>query len=218
MKNIIIDTISLRNFTGLRVRAAFRKFFPWKKFRKVFFTIICLQTISLPAQERIFYEHIKISQSTESFDIDLPNKGRFGMGVAAMGDLDGDLVTEIAVSSPQEGKGVIRILFIEKDGTIKKQSILGENQGGFTGRITPGGLFGTKIAAAGDWDKDGYPDLWVGEPSAKVGPLIYGAVWLLLLNENGEVKKTLKFDGRTEGLIGQIRSGYRFGADIRSLG
>ena len=227
MNNIIIRLINLRNFTGPGARAKFRKFSLREIYRKsplreTFRKGTSILLLSLPlillAQERIFYEHIKISQSTKSFEADLPNKGHFGMGVAAIGDLDGDGVTEIAASSPDEGKGTIRILFLEKDGSVKKYTVLGEKQGGFSGVITAGGQFGSKIAAAGDWNKDGNPDLWVGEPAAKVGPLIYGAVWLLLLNEDGTVKETHKYDGRSERLIGQIRSGYRFGADITSLG
>ena len=218
MNNTIVRTITLRNFTGPGVKAKFRKFSLREKFLKGTLILLLYLPLLLPAQERIFYEHIKISQSTETLNTELPAKGRFGMGVAAIGDLDGDGVTEIAVSSPEEGTGGIRILFMEKDGTIKRHKMLGEKQGGFSGTLTPGGLFGSKIAAAGDWNKDGIPDLWVGEPAAKVGPLIYGAAWLLLLNEDGTVKKTHKFDGRTEGLIGQIRSGYRFGADISALG
>ena len=184
----------------------------------VLFGLMLLLQATLLAQERIFYEHLKISASTESLQAELPEEGHFGKGVAAIGDLDGDLVTEIVAGAPDEDNGTLYVLFMNTDGTIKKQTKIGSGSPGFNAKLTPGGGFGSVLSAAGDWNKDGYPDLWVGEPYAKESVLEYGAVWLLLLGPEGEVRQTIHIGGRSKGLLGELKSGYRFGSDIAPIG
>ncbi|MEZ4852363.1 MAG: FG-GAP-like repeat-containing protein, partial [Bacteroidia bacterium] len=142
---------------------------------------------------------------------------QFGQGVAAIGDLDGDLVTELAVGAPDDTTGAVWILFMDKEGKIKSAQKINMTQGGFSGELTPGGGFGSRIEALGDWDGDGNPDLLVGEPKSKTGVLAYGAVWMLLLNADGTVKNHHFFSGRTPGLFKYLPKDQRFGADIAAL-
>ena len=77
-----------------------------------------------------------------------------GHGVAPAGDFDGDGVPDIAVGSPQAfkgltDKGVVRVRS-GSNGTLL-ETLLGPS--------VVGALFGMVVAAAGDLDADGVPDL-----------------------------------------------------------
>ncbi|MCB0842740.1 MAG: VCBS repeat-containing protein, partial [Bacteroidetes bacterium] len=168
-------------------------------------------------EDRIFYEYIRLDQEDDPLKDILTKGGQFGQGVAAIGDLDGDLVTELAVGAPDDTAGAVWILFMEKEGKIKSAQKINMTQGGFSGELTPGGGFGSRIEALGDWDGDGNPDLLVGEPKSKTGVLAYGAVWMLLLNADGTVKNHHFFSGRTPGLFKYLPKDQRFGADIAAL-
>ena len=77
-----------------------------------------------------------------------------GHGVAPAGDFDGDGVPDIAVGSPQAfkgltDKGVVRVRS-GSNGTLL-ETLLGPS--------VAGALFGMVVAAAGDLDADGVPDL-----------------------------------------------------------
>ncbi|MEZ4776632.1 MAG: VWA domain-containing protein [Bacteroidia bacterium] len=167
--------------------------------------------------ERIFYEYIKLSSQTESLADILTSSVEFGRGLAAIGDLDGDNVSEIAVSAPNDEAGALWILFMDKEGNIKQKKKIAAGISGFTGNTTLAGGFGSRIEAAGDWDKDGIPDILVAEPRAKLGVLEYGAIWLLLLQADGSVKSHYFYSGRTPGIMGQLAKDQFFGSDVALL-
>ena len=80
----------------------------------------------------------------------------FGKSIALVGDLDGDRCSEIAVGSPSDGEGRRGkvFLFSGKRGMLLRE-LAGdsENSG-----------YGSDVAALGDADGDGIPDLAVGSP------------------------------------------------------
>ncbi|MEZ5966385.1 MAG: hypothetical protein R3F56_21295 [Planctomycetota bacterium] len=89
---------------------------------------------------------------------------RFGAALAAIGDLDQDGIAELAVGSPlQDGgpfgpfdTGAVTILhFAPRSGYTVLGTLLGANSNE---------LFGSAIAAVGDFDNDGVPDFAVGAP------------------------------------------------------
>lgn len=84
---------------------------------------------------------------------DFDNKS-YGWGVAGIGDLDGDRVPDIAVTSVQheDGGG----LWIESGAT--GETLLRVQRPELTGS------FGYSVAAVGDLDRDGKPDVAVGAP------------------------------------------------------
>ncbi len=87
----------------------------------------------------------------------------FGRAVTACGDVDADGVPDLAVGAPESDQaapsaGCVRILS-GADG-----SLLRELLGGSSGE-----QFGSAVAAAGDVDGDGLPDLLVGAPN-RAGP------------------------------------------------
>ena len=174
------------------------------------FPLLFLFSVSSFAQERIFYEYQKLDASSETLNKILANGDMFGMGITAVGDLDGDLVNDLAISSP--GNNHLWILFMEKEGNIREIRQMSPDSG-----ITDGGRFGSRLEAMGDWDGDGVPDLLVGEPKAKLGVIEYGAFWLMLLNSDGTLKSATSYSGRTPGLVRKLPKDQLFGSDIAAL-
>ena len=108
----------------------------------------------------------------------------FGDALSAIGDLDGDGLSELAVGAPQTGdggfeRGAVWILFPYPDGTVRAHQKIGSTDGGFSGTLTDDDHFGQALAELGDLDGDGTPDLAVGSNNA---------LWTLFLNANGTVR------------------------------
>jgi hypothetical protein len=85
---------------------------------------------------------------------------RFGMGLASLGDQNGDSVGDYAIGRP--GAATV-YLFSGATGTIL---------GTFTG--APGSLFGFSLAGIADQNMDALDDLWVGSPGIQRVHLVSG--------------------------------------------
>ncbi len=170
---------------------------------------------SLPP--RFYYHHTHINALTKGFPT-LPDNARFGEGIACLGDLDGDGIEEIAAGTPGLARGAVYILFFNAEGEVRQSQKITAGEAGFMSNITVGGKFGSSLTAIGDWNGDSIPDLLVGEPQGQLGPLAYGAVWLMLLERDGSVKEFFHLSGRTEGLTGLLARDERFGQDMAALG
>jgi len=57
----------------------------------------------------------------------------FGWSVCSLEDLDGDGITDVAVGSPADGKGEVWILFLHRNGTVKRTHEINRGVGGFIG-------------------------------------------------------------------------------------
>ena len=142
----------------------------------------------------------------------IPVEGQPPISVAAVRDLDGDEVTELALGR----SGSVDVLFLTPTGSVKASTEIAEGIGGFDGDLEPTDGFGWALASRGDLDGDGLPDLAVGAPNSDDRR---GAVWLLFLDEGGTVRSEVEIGWQQGGFGGTIfQNGDEFGSSVAFLG
>lgn len=167
--------------------------------------------------------HQKISATTGDFSGPLDNNDRFGAGVASLGDLDGDGVTDLAVGANEdddggEDRGAVYILFLNSNGTVRAHQKISAVSGGFAGQLDDGDLFGMSVASLGDLDGDGLTDLAIGAVFDDDGSTNTGAVYILFLNASGTVRAQQKISSTAGGFTGPLDNTDQFGMNVSSLG
>jgi len=152
-----------------------------------------------------------------------------GAAVAVLGDIDGDGVKDLAVTSVDTtvnpNMRSVYILVLNRNGTVKSwKELTSQDIGG-----DPERFLGAALAALGDFDGDGIPDLAVGEPGAP-NDWITGAyskegrLHLLFLNRDGTIKSKKTYLGsafwgdRTDGEYAYISQRTLFGSPLVFLG
>lgn len=153
----------------------------------------------------------------------LANGDIFGSSVAALGDLDGDDVIDLAVGAPLDdtggagyNRGAVYVLFMNADGTVKSRQKIAHNTGGGPS-LAFLDQFGSSVAALGDLDGNGVTDIAVGAPDDDAGGNSCGAVYVLFLNADGTVGARQKITTGTGGGP-TLPSFSSFGASVASLG
>ena len=139
----------------------------------------------------------------------------FGSSMAYIGDVDKNGANDLAVGAMGDHKGAIYILFMEKDGSIKTHQKISEIVGGFDGSqltLDDNGL-GSAVAAMGDVDNDGVPDIAVGASSYGGNSTQDGAVFILRLNADGTVKNQTLITEGSGGFVGPLSSDF-FGRSL----
>ena len=150
----------------------------------------------------------KISSLTGGFTGTFEAQDHFGSGICSPGDLNGDGIEDLVVGSWT--KSLIRVLFMNADGTVASHQKIDENNGGFSGDIS-GSFFGDAIETIGDLNEDGVPDIAVGAPSDNDGASGRGAVWILFLNSDGTVQGSQKISDTEGGFTGVLDADYSAG-------
>jgi len=179
--------------------------------------------------------HTKISSTSGGFTGSLDPGDLFGHSVAALPDLDGDGIPELAIGADGDddggtggigsNTGCFYVLFLASDGTVKSHQKVSSTSGGFTGDVHDLDGFGHTIANIGDLDGDGIVDLAVGAPGDDDGSgaddpgtgAQFGAVWIMFLNADGTVKAHQKISSTSGGFTG-VLDGDRFTESIGALG
>ncbi len=150
--------------------------------------------------------HQKISDTEGGFDGKLTTGPSFGSCLASVGDLNDDGVLDLAAGDRGSGDGAMWILFLRPDGTVKAHQKISETEGGFTGKLQNGALFGILCACIGDRDGDGNRELAVG--AREFGDR--GRVWILFLNDDGTVRSHERIGQDEGGFTGLLDDGDHF--------
>lgn len=152
----------------------------------------------------------------------LAGNDRFGCDIAAIGDLDGDGVTELAVgafgadTAGFSDDGKVLILFLNRSGGVRAFRALGQGLGGFGGTLENTANFGHSVSRLGDLDGDGVPELAVG--ANRMGPDT-GSVWVLFLRANATVKSEQQIADGVGGFPpGLLLAGDRLGRGLGAPG
>jgi FG-GAP repeat protein len=146
---------------------------------------------------------------------------RFGSALASLGDLDGDGVDELAVGaqgfdSAFEDRGMVWVLFLRPDGSVRAHRRISTGLGGFTPILNTNDRFGQAVAGFPDLDGDGLGELLVGAPGDDGSGTNSGAVWALFLASDGSVKSARKL---APGLAfpDEVGEGSAFGAALGAM-
>ena len=165
----------------------------------------------------------KISDTQGGLAAVLDDSDGFGRGVASIGDLDGDGVTDLAVGvwADDDGgtdRGAVHVLFMNANGTVRAEQKISDTQGGLAAVLDNGDSFGHIVDTAGDLDGDGIPDLVVGALGDDDGGTDRGAVYLLFMNANGTVRAEQKISDTTGGLAAVLDDSDQFGHHVAGIG
>lgn len=90
--------------------------------------------------------------------------------------------------------------------------------GNFTGSLDAGDQFGSAITTIGDLELDGVIDLAVGAPSDDDNGPDRGAIWILFMDNNGQVDITQKISDSEGGFTGGLDDNDRFGSAVTAMG
>lgn len=128
----------------------------------------------------------KVSMLSGGFTGQLEYPDQFGTSVAALGDVNGDGVTDLAVGAVKDydgGKenGAVYVLFMTRAGTVLAHQKISELEGAFPFRLDDWDWLGSSLCPLGDLNRDGIPDFAVGARNDDDGGPNRGSVYLTFL-------------------------------------
>lgn len=164
----------------------------------------------------------KITEGSGGFGGTLDTNEHFAIGVAGIGDIDDDGITDIAIGSRSgdggNRRGAVWICFMTDSGYVKSEQKISDTQGGFTGTLDNGDEFGYAVLGIGDVDGNGVPDVLATAYGDDDGGTNEGALWFLYLNADGTVKDYKKLATTDALLAAEVGSNEKFGTDISLFG
>ncbi len=141
----------------------------------------------------------------------------FGYGVAGIGDLDGDGVPDLAVTSPNAersglpssaNRGALFVCLLNPDGTVRAHTRLDEAAGL---PLQNGDSFGQACAHLGDLDGDGTAEIGVGAPGTDGGAFNAGAAYIVSVTPNGGLARFARIDQLAVPALGPLDASDNFG-------
>ena len=164
----------------------------------------------------------KISDTAGNFTATLDNNDEFGRGLAGIGDLNGDMVPDLAVGAlldddGGQDRGALYILFMNTNGTVNSYQKISSSQGNFSGALQNNGYFGFAVTNMGDINGDSVNDLAVTHRDADVNGFDKGEVYILFMNQNGTVNAHQRITEGAGGLNAVLSNGERFGYALQNI-
>ena len=165
----------------------------------------------------------RISQGVGGFGGTLDNFDFFGIGLAPLGDFNGDGVADLAATADSDDDGGINagavwLLMLATDGTVVAEHKISATVGNFGGDLENFDNFGSSVAPLGDYDGNGVVDLAVGARGDDDGGSERGAVWMLFLEADGTVESHHKISDTSSDFAGVLDDDDLFGMAVASLG
>lgn len=169
--------------------------------------------------------HQKISAAKGNGPRGLRANDQFGRAAAALGDVDGDGVCDLAVGALGDDDGTgddtlqygsCWILFMNRDGTCRDHYEISKTSAGLP--LDPGDEWGRSVRELGDWDLDGVPDVMVGTCYDDDNGTDKGAFYLLFLRRDGSVREWRKISELSGGFTGDLDPDDQFGRGLCVLG
>ncbi len=159
--------------------------------------------------------------STTAGTSSIDNLDLFGGAVAALGDLNGDGVPDVAVGAYGDdtggtNRGAVHVLFLNADGTVKSTQLIAHNTGGGPS-LSDDDRFGRSLAVIGDIDGDGVVDLAVGADGDSGSGTSRGALYVLFLNTDGTVRSHRRIASSQSGGPA-LSNGDSFGRSVTGVG
>lgn len=169
---------------------------------------------------------LKLDANTTGLSLDANDNYSLG-GVASIGDVDGDGVSDIAVGSWVDEKGAtadtgavyVHLLESPSIGTVTLANtvVLGEGTTDVSG-LDANDLYGTDVAGLGDLNNDGVVDIVVTARQDEIsGSGDEGALYIHHLNAVGDVVEGIKLGQGISGFTG-FDTGDWFGYRVDNIG
>ena len=110
--------------------------------------------------------------------------------------------------------GCTQVFSIEVESSTK----ISDSEGNFLPDLNDNDQFGSAIARLGDLESDGVVDLAVGTPYDDTGGSDRGAVWILFMDDTGQVDTQRKLAHNLNGFAAALDDNDHFGASVAALG
>jgi hypothetical protein len=142
---------------------------------------------------------------------------RFGRACTGIGDVDGDGIPDIAVTSPNAepaggaanaNRGALHICFLNPDGSVRAFNQI-DNEDGLP--LAIGDSCGQGCAHLGDLDGDGLPEIGLGAPGIDDGAMNAGGIIIASIHANGALARFTRITQSTSAAMPTLDEVDNFG-------
>ncbi len=152
---------------------------------------------------------------------DLSSYDYFGISIANIGDLNSDGVLDIAVGASGDdtggtNRGAIHVMLMNSNGTVSRTIEINDLTANGPD-LSNSDNFGQSLANIGDLNGDGILDIAVGAYYDDAGGTSRGAIYVMLMNRDGIISRTIEINNLTANGP-DLSNSDNFGISIANIG